>query len=73
MATVQAITRKFSLKVNGNTIELDDPNPELSTDEVKDILSNHYPQLLNSTISDKGLSDNGDHTFEFITVAGTKG
>jgi PRTRC genetic system protein C len=73
MATVQTITRQFSIKVNGNYIVLEDPNPELSADEVKDILSNHYPQLLNAKIEKKGIDDNGVESYEFLTIAGTKG
>ena len=71
--TIQTITRSFSLKVNGKTIDLEDPNPELSTEEVKDILCNHYPQLLNSKIEDKGIGDDGVQTFEFLSIAGVKG
>ena len=73
MATVQEITRKFSLKVNGNNIDLEDPNPEMSPEEIKDLLCNHYPQLLNSKIENKGISDDGVELFEFLTIAGVKG
>lgn len=71
--SVQEIKRVFSLKLNGDTVSLDDISPELSVEEVKDIYSNQYPQLLNSKIEDRGIDEEGNHNFEFISIAGTKG
>lgn len=71
--SVKNVVRKINLKVNGKEIVLDDINDELPIDEIKDIYSNQYPQLLNSTTVDKGVNEHGEHHYEFVTVAGTKG
>lgn len=71
--SVQKITRNFSLKVNNEKVDLPDVNDELSVEDIKDIYSSQYPQLLNCKIEDKGINDEGVHEFEFISIAGTKG
>lgn len=70
--TQNSIERIFKLDVGGDTLNLTDPNPELSDEEVKDLYSAQYPQLLNATINNLGLVDE-KLVFEFQTVAGTKG
>lgn len=71
--SVKEITRNFLLKVNNETIGLPDINDELPIEDIKDIYSSQYPQLLNCKIEDKGIDENGVHNFEFISIAGTKG
>jgi len=67
-----SIQRQFIFKLNDNTITLEDPNVELPVETIKSIYANQYPQLLNATVIDKGIEDN-KMTYEFETIAGTKG
>ena len=74
MSTVKKgqLKRIYQIKVNNQIINLEDPNPKMSSEDIRDLYSNQYPQLTNSTIVNKGIED-GKSVFEFITVAGTKG
>lgn len=66
------IERKFSVKVDNKTIELEDPNPNFTPKEVMELYTPQYPQLLNGSIETLGIVDD-KQTFQFVTVAGTKG
>jgi len=57
--------------VYGNE-ELSDPNPNLSPEEVMDIYSNQYPELLNANISGPKIVK-GTAQYEFSKNIGTKG
>ena len=59
------------LTVNGNTINLIDPNPAMTISEVSEYHSATHPQLLNSSYEE--TESNGDLLITFKTVAGTKG
>ena len=65
--------RIFTIKVNGELIELPDPNEELSSKEVMEIYSNTYPQLLNGYVEEKGIRNENEMVYEFLTISGTKG
>lgn len=65
--------RIFTIKVNGQLIELPDPNEELSSKEVMEIYSNTYPQLLNGYVEEKGIRNENEMVYEFLTISGTKG
>ncbi len=68
----QAIVRKFSVEIGGKKTDLEDPNPALSIEAVKELYSAQYPELLNAKTVNKGfVKDN--LVIEFTTVAGTKG
>ena len=69
---VKQVTRIFKIKVNGQFIELEDPNEALPASDVKELYSNQYPELLNAQIKSNGIQ-NDKLEFEFVTVAGTKG
>lgn len=62
------ITRKF--KFDNQIIE--DINPLLSVEEIKDHLCGTYPKLTNAKIINKGIQENNTLLFEFQTVVGTK-
>lgn len=68
---VTVLKRKFEIERNGKSIYLDDPNPEMSIEEVSDFYSNTFPELMNSTYTKNELDDN--LVIKFKTVAGTKG
>lgn len=65
------IQRKFSIKVDTNVIDLEDPNPNFSPKEVMEMYVSQYPQLLNGSIEAKGIIED-IQTYEFVTVVGTK-
>lgn len=66
------LKRKFYLKIDDRRIELDDINPLLSIDEIRDMHSTVHPELLNSKLIELGPV--GEYlNYEFVTVAGTKG
>ena len=55
-----------------NNEELSDPNPNLSPEQVMDIYSNKYPELLNANVSGPKVVS-GKAKFEFSKNLGTKG
>ena len=72
MSVTVEIPRKFAITLANEKTLLPDLNPALSAEEVMELYSNQYPQLLNATITKKGLVD--EHLeYEFQTIAGNKG
>jgi len=69
---VTTLKRKFVYKSKGKDFDLPDPNPNLTPEQVKDIYSQQYPELVNAKIKDKGLV-NMESLYEFESIAGTKG
>ena len=51
--------------------EFDDPNPEMSVDDVRDYLSHFYRELANATC--KHTSEENREVYEFRKTVGTKG
>lgn len=70
---VQGVKRQFKLKSKGKDIVLEDPNPELTPDEVMGMMSHAYPELTTSTVHGPALQDDGTAVYEFKTTVGTKG
>jgi PRTRC genetic system protein C len=68
----QELKRKFTVKVGSNSVTLEDPNPNFSAQEVMEMYSTQYPQLVNANIESKGIVEDCI-LFNFATVAGTKG
>lgn len=66
------IQREFIIKQNNQTIVLNDPNPNLTPNEVRDFYAPQYPELTNATIENKGIIDD-KNVFHFNSVLGTKG
>jgi PRTRC genetic system protein C len=69
---VTNLTRKFSFKKNGKIVELPDPNPEFSAEEVMQFYSVQHPELTTSTIDGPAIDGTGA-AYEFKTTVGTKG
>lgn len=44
---VVQLKRKFLVESKGKNIEIDDPNPKLSIEEVKELYTDIYPELIN--------------------------
>ena len=66
------LERKFKLDKAGKTIDLADPNPNFTPDEVLKYYSNAYPELTNSGVSGPEVKSN-HLEFTFKTSIGTKG
>ena len=62
----------FKLKKNGETLRLDDPNPEMAVNDVMDFYSMTYPELTTATPHGPAMEDDCA-VYEFKTTIGTKG
>ena len=62
----------FKLKKNGETLRLDDPNPEMAVNDVMDFYSMTYPELTTATTHGPAMEDDCA-VYEFKTTIGTKG
>lgn len=69
---VTELKRKFILKRESGDVELDDINPLSTPQEICDMYSNTYPELVNSNVVSKGI-ENDEQVFHFTTITGTKG
>lgn len=65
---IQNVTRVFK---HGN-IQLNDPDPNMTPDEVMAFYSNQYPELTTSNVHGPKMVD-GHAEYEFKTTVGTKG
>ncbi len=50
MAEVVKLIRKFEIEKAGKKIQIDDPNPEMSEEEVRKFLCATYPDLTNAVL-----------------------
>lgn len=55
-----------------NSIQLDDPDPKMSAEDVKQFYANIYPELTQATIDGPNIEEEGE-SYEFRKLAGTKG
>jgi PRTRC genetic system protein C len=62
------ITRKFKY----NSVDLHDPNPSLSADDVRQFYATQYPELLNAVVEGP-VTKAGVATYTFTRAAGAKG
>lgn len=62
----------FKLRKNGETLRLDDPNPEMTVNDVMDFYSMTYPELTTATPHGPVMEDDCA-VYEFKTTIGTKG
>lgn len=69
---IKGLKRVFKLKKNGETLRLDDPNPEMAVNEVMDFYSMAYPELTTATPHGPVMEDDCA-VYEFKTTIGTKG
>lgn len=71
---VTNLNRQFFLKQDGKNkdIELNDPNGEMSPEEVMKFYSGKYPELTNATIVGPKVEGN-KAVYSFKTIVGTKG
>lgn len=69
---VTNLTRKFSFKKDGKEIDLPDPNPELTANEVMKFYAGSYPELTNGVVEGPVVvKDNA--VYKITTKAGKLG
>lgn len=69
---IKGLKRVFRLKKNGDTLRLDDPNLEMTVNDVMDFYSMTYPELTTATPHGPMMEDDCA-VYEFKTTIGTKG
>ena len=69
---INALKRVFRLKRGSNTLELDDPDSNLSLNEVMDFYSMNYPELTTATVPGPEI-ENDRAVYQFKTTIGVKG
>lgn len=69
---VTNLKRTFSVKIAGKKVELADPNPEFSLEEVMQFHATKYSELTTCTIDGPNIEGN-KAVYEFKTTVGTKG
>jgi PRTRC genetic system protein C len=69
---VDTLKRKFTIQKNGKDIDLADPNPEMSPQEVIKFYSSEYPELTNASVSGPKV-EGTKAVYSFKTSVGTKG
>lgn len=67
---MEKLSREFTDIKTGS--KLQDPNPDMSPEEVVKFYSNTYPHLVNASIEGPDLSS-GKAKYKFSVIAGTKG
>lgn len=66
--TVQQAKRTFTY----NGVDLPDPGPDFTPEDIKDIFSNQYPELTTALLQGPELKDDGV-SYTFVRNVGTKG
>ena len=69
---INALKRVFRLKRGSNTLELDDPDSNLSLNEDMDFYSMNYPELTTATVQGPEI-ENDRAVYQFKTTIGVKG
>ncbi len=69
---VTGMLRKFEIKIGGTTTTVDDPNPSLSPDSVRDMLAVTYPEITSGSV--QGPEMKKDYVlYKIASVVGVKG
>ena len=69
---IKGLQRVFKFKKDSMELVLDDPNSELSVNEVMDFYSMTYPELTTATVHGPEIEDDRA-VYEFKTTIGVKG
>lgn len=69
---INALKRVFHLKKGNTVLELDDPDSNLSLNEVMDFYSMNYPELTTATVQGPDI-ENDRAVYQFKTTIGVKG
>lgn len=70
---VNALPRKFKLQFRTSNLLLDDPNPDLNKDEVKDLFAAQYAELATATMSGPVIENDAMVYMLSAKTAGVKG
>jgi len=75
MAVIVNNTRTFHYVEQGETevVELTDPNPDFSVEEVLNFYTTAYPTLTTATIMPPKVTTDGRISYTFASTVGTKG
>lgn len=71
--TVKTLKREFILKTKSNEIQLTDPNPDYSAQQVLEHHTRQYPELAVAKVPSKPKLENDKMIYVFETTVGTKG
>jgi len=69
---VTGLERKFIIKKDGKDIQLNDPNPSMSPEDVIKFYASEYPELTTANVSGPKI-EAGKAIFSIKEVVGTKG
>lgn len=69
---MKGLKRVFKMKKDNSVLELNDPDPDMSLNEVMDFYSMTYPELTTATVHGPEL-DEDMAVYEFKTTIGVKG
>lgn len=69
---MKGLKRVFKMKKDNSVMKLNDPNPDMSLNEVMDFYSMTYPELTTATVHGPEL-DEDMAVYEFKTTIGVKG
>ena len=70
--SIQSVKRTFKFTRNSQDLNLADPNPEFTPEEVLTFYGNTYPELTTATLIGPKI-ENDSALYEFRTTVGTKG
>lgn len=69
---VSNLKRDFVIEQNGKQVKLEDPNPNMSPEEVAKFYASKHPEITNATLSGpKVVGDKAEYSFK--PTVGTKG
>lgn len=69
---VTGMDRRFTFRKNNININLADPNPDFSPEEVMNFYSMTYPELTTATVGAAEIEEDSV-VYSFTTTVGTKG
>lgn len=69
---MKGLQRVFKMKKDNSVLKLNDPDPDMSLNEVMDFYSMTYPELTTATVHGPEL-DEDMAVYEFKTTIGVKG
>lgn len=69
---MKGLKRVFKMKKDNSVLKLNDPDPDMSLNEVMDFYSMTYPELTTATVHGPELDDDMA-IYEFKTTIGVKG
>ena len=70
--TAESLERIFRFKKDGTTVNLPDPNPEMSIQEVIDYYAPQYPELTTATFEATPKTEGNQSVYSVKTTFGPK-